>query len=249
MHGAFPAQPNPGLRSTITTLLLPQEYFRQQLRVKKNTFDLIRNTLNARIVRENSKFRDCLPPERVLALGLYRLAHGNSYSTIAPVFNVGKATVIEAVQDVVNGLYEIRDDHIKFPETLAEVTASIETFADLTKLPNVVGAVDGSHVRIKAPVDSAPDYFSRYQQHDFIIQAVVNGKKHFLDFACGFPGSMHDGRVLRRSRIFTRAEQGEILTIPTENISGRQIGPYLVGDSTYPLSPWLMKPFPKGTRD
>ena len=26
---------------------IPQEYFRQQLRVKKNTFDLIRNTLNA----------------------------------------------------------------------------------------------------------------------------------------------------------------------------------------------------------
>ena len=28
----------------------------------------------------------------------------------------------------------------------------------------------------------------------FIIQAVVNGKTHFLDFAYGF---MHDGRVLR----------------------------------------------------
>ena len=95
-----------------------QEYFRQQLLVYKNTFDLVPNTLNERIVRENSKFRDCLPPEKVLVLGLYRLAHGNSYSTIAPVLNVGKATVINTVQDVVNGLYEIRDDHIKFPETL-----------------------------------------------------------------------------------------------------------------------------------
>ena len=185
----------------------------------------------------------------MLALGLYRLAHGNSYSTIGPVFNVGKSTVIEAVQDVVNGLFEIRNEHIKFPETLAQVTTSIETFSELTDLPNVVGAIDGSHVRIKAPVDSAPDYFSRYQQHDFIIQAVVNGKKLFLDFACGYPGSMHDGRVLRRSRIFRKAEQREILTIPTVNVSGREIGPYLVGNSAYPLSPWLMKPFPDGTRD
>ena len=170
---------------------IPQEYFRQQLRVNKNTFDIIRNTLGARINRENSKFRDCLPPEKVLAL----------------------------------------------------------TFANLTDLPNVVGAIDGSHVRIKAPVDSAPDYFSWYQQHDFIIQAVVNGKKHFLDFACGFPSSMHDGRVLRRSRIFARAERREILTIPTVNVAGQEIGPYLVGNSAYPLSPWLMKPFPEGTRD
>ena len=40
---------------------------------------------------------------------------------------------------------------------------------------------------------------AQYQQHDFIIQAVVNGRKLFLDFACGYPGSMHDARVLRRS--------------------------------------------------
>ena len=46
---------------------------------------------------------------------------------------------------------EIRDDHIKLPETLVEVTASVETYADLTDLPNV-GAVDGSHVRRKSKI-------------------------------------------------------------------------------------------------
>ena len=153
------------------------------------------------------------------------------------------------MQDVVGALYELRDDHIKFPETLAELNASIQSFEELSALPNIVGAIDGSHVRIKAPSDSAADYFSRYQQHDFIIQAVVNGKKVFTDFACGFPGSMHDARVLRGSAIFRRAEQGEILTAPTVIVGGREITPYLVGDSAYPLSPWLMKPYPEGTRD
>ena len=175
------------------------------------------------------------------------MAHGNSYSSIGPAFNVGKSTVIETVQDVVNGLYELRNDHIKFPETLAQVNSSIATFANLTNLPNVVGAIDGSHVRIKAPNKSAPDYFSRYQQHNFIIQAIVDGRKIFIDFACGFPGSMHDARVLRRSTIFQNAEQGDILTQPTVNVNGNEIGPYLLGDCAYPLSPWLMKPFPEGT--
>ena len=177
------------------------------------------------------------------------MAHGNSYSTIGPVFNVGKSTVIEAVQDVVKGLYELRDEYIKFPETIAEASSSIATFGDLTNLPNVVGAIDGSHIRIKAPNDSALDYFSRYQQHDFIIQAIVDGKKVFMDFACGYPGSMHDARVLRRSTIFQRAEQKNVLTQLTVNVNGHDIGPYLLGDSAYPLSPWLMKPYPEGTRD
>ena len=70
-----------------------------------------------------------------------------------------------------------------------------------------------------------------------------------LDFACGFPGSMHDVRVLRGSTLFRRAEHGDILTAPATLINGREIRPYLLGDSAYPLCPWLMKPYPEGTRD
>ena len=146
---------------------------------------------------------------------------------------------------MVEALYEMRNEHIKFSESEAETRAAIETFQDLSNLPNIVGAIDVSHITIKAPKDSAVDYFSR----NFIIQAVVNGQKLFLDFACGYPGSMHDARVLRRSAIFRRAEGGDILIAPTVNIYGNEIGPYFVGDSAYPLSPWLMKPYPEGTRD
>ena len=90
---------------------------------------------------------DCISPEKVLAIGLYRLSHGNSCVSIGPTFNVGKSTIIEAVQDVVNAL---------------------------------------------APRENALDYFSRYQQHDFIIKAVGDGRGKFIDAVRGFPGSAHD---------------------------------------------------------
>lgn len=104
--------------------------------------------------------RDCVTPEKLLALGLYRLAHGNSYIMIGPNFNVGKSTVIEAVQDVVEALCDLRNEYIKFPSTNREVLATRETFDDLTDLPNVVGAINGTHVKIKTPKESGPDYFS-----------------------------------------------------------------------------------------
>ena len=58
----------------------------------------------------------------------------------------------------------------------------------------------------------------------------------FLDVGAGYPGSMHDARVLRNNNIFTPAENREILTGPTVTIGGNDIRPYLAGDSAYPLS-------------
>ena len=83
-----------------------------------------------------------------------------------------------------------------------------------------------------------------------MVQAVVNGRKLFIDVAAGFPGSLHDARVLRNSSIYQKAENGDILAAgPMYLIGADEIQPYLVGDSAYPLSPWLQKPYPEGARD
>lgn len=56
-------------------------------------------------------------PGIILAIGLHRLGHGSSYVAIGPNFNVGRSTVLEAVEDVVDALLELKDLYIKFPET------------------------------------------------------------------------------------------------------------------------------------
>ena len=228
---------------------IPDEYFRKQLRMRRATFRLLLDVLRPYITRQNTRFRRCIEPEKVLAIGLTRLAHGGTYVSIGPGFNVGTTTVIEAVEDVVTGLVSIKHDYIKFPETEAQVVETRETFEELSDLPNVAGAIDCTHVTIKAPTDSRVDYFSRFQRYDIIVQAVADGKKRFLDVAAGFPGSLHDARVLRNSRLYRRCENQELLTGPTVNVLGREIGPYLVADSAYFLAPWLQKVYPEETQD
>ena len=39
-----------------------------------------------------------------------------------------------------------------------------------------------THIRIEAPKDSAVDISSWYQQHDFVVQAVVDGRTIFIDW-------------------------------------------------------------------
>ena len=89
------------------------------------------------------------------------------YVSIGPVFKVGKSTKTKAVQDVVVVLFELKVEYIHFQERVAETAASIETFTGLSRLPNVLGAIDGMHIPINAPFKNAVDYFSRYHNYDF----------------------------------------------------------------------------------
>jgi len=81
---------------------IPDGFFRQQLRVRRATFNQLLNIVNHHVVRQDTSMQKCIPAEKILAIGLYRLAYKNSYVSIAPVFNVGKSTVIDTAQDVVN---------------------------------------------------------------------------------------------------------------------------------------------------
>ena len=228
--------------------LIPEEYFKQ-LRLKTDTFQLLLNILRPTLTRQNTLLRDCLPPAKVLSLGLYRLAHGNSYNTIAATFNVGKSTVIEAVQDVVEALCDIKGNYIRFPSSEDEILELRETFEDLTDIPNVVGAIDGTHIKIKKPKEGGANYFSRYQQYDVVVQGVVNGDKKFIDVAAGFPGSMHDARVFKNSSLCQRIARGELLYSPSVAVQNRNIKPLLLGDSAYPLTTVILKPYPENTRE
>ena len=130
------------------------------------TFDALLELLQHQLSRQDTNLRSSIPPENVL---LYRLAHGNSYESIGLAMNIGRSTVLESVGDVVEALCDLKYECITVPETIAETEAAIDTFKTKSSLPNL--AMDRTHIHIKAPKDSAVDYFSRYQQHDFVIQA------------------------------------------------------------------------------
>ena len=161
---------------------------------------------------------------------------------MATQFHMGKSTCVKITRECCHALNRLSRHFIKFPVTCRETTITIALFQDQCKIPQAVGAIDGTHFEIVAP-ENPFDYFDRQHRHSAIMQAVDGENLIFPDTAIGYPGSMHDARVLRNTDLFRKAENGDILGEPVLPISGNHILPLLLGDGAYPLLPWLLKPY------
>lgn len=88
---------------------------------------------------------------------------------------------------------------------------------------------------IKAPRENKQDYFNKKKRYSVSLQAVIDADMKFIDIFCGEPGSLHDGRILRRSNLYARSMQNQAANFPNES--------FLIGDSAYPMKDWLVFPF------
>ncbi|XP_046408327.1 putative nuclease HARBI1 [Ischnura elegans] len=96
-----------------------------------------------------------------------------------------------------------------------------------------VGVIDGSHVRVFSPRGMNEAYINRKLFYSLQMQVLCIGSGKINDFYAGFPGSVHDARVLRHSSLYANAHY------PPE-------GYFIIGDGGYPcrLRPiYLMVPF------
>lgn len=118
-----------------------------------------------------------------------------------------------------------------------EVAAGFEA---LCGLPGILGIVDRAHFFILKPRFRARDYhYFKFGGYSMTCQVVIDSKKKFIDLYVGMSDSMNDGRVLRRSMLFTRTQWQTLWDIERQF---RGYSLYLLGDGGYPLMSWLMVP-------
>ena len=185
------------------------ELWQKEFRMSPLTFEFIIDLVEQNMAKADTVFRKAVPIEKRVEVGLWRLSTGNSFRTISKVFGIGKSTVIKLVNELISELVRMSPEFIKFPKTTLETGAKIRSFRDFTgcKIPQVLGAIDRTHIEILAPSsDSKVDYFNRKQKFTVNTQAVIGANLEFLDVATGYPGSVHDARALRSSTLFQQAE-------------------------------------------
>ena len=168
--------------------------------------------------------------------GIVASCQSEAYRTVASMFGIGNSTAVEIKNSFIHALNELYKDWITFPASVQETGEAIQRFSDnnLFNILQILGAIDGSHIPIKSPKHNKESYFNRMHFNSMNLKAV-DGR--FLDISAGFPGSIHDSRVLRMSGLYGRLPGNDILQGPYINLNSVSIGPLIVGDSIYPLFP------------
>ncbi|KAH7975470.1 hypothetical protein HPB52_001880 [Rhipicephalus sanguineus] len=155
------------------------------------------------------------------------------WATLATVAQVAVELVdSDSNEEVLNLLQSLSEEVITWPDQQQQERIKAGFLAkSVGKGPrSTIACVDGCNVEINTPSESAHSYFNRKKFPSLILQGICNHENRFTDVLIGFPGSAHDARVLREGPFFEEAAR-------------KCCNCYILGDSAYPLLPWLMQRF------
>lgn len=216
----------------------PEEEFKKWFRMGKSTFELICDELNSVVAKEDTMLRAAIPVRQRVAVCIYRLATGEPLRLVSKRFGLGISTCHKLVLEVCAAIKTVlMPRYLQWPdeESMRRIK---DEFESISGIPGVVGSMYTTHIPIIAPKISVAAYFNKRHternqktSYSITVQGVVDPKGVFTDVCIGWPGSMPDDKVLEKSALYQRGNQGLLK------------GVWIVGGSGYPLMDWVLVPY------
>ncbi|XP_064651986.1 putative nuclease HARBI1 [Lineus longissimus] len=218
----------------VTVPLQSLDDFRSHFRLSRTTFEVLLGELQPcpEIALGQHGFGS--PPVELgkqALVFLWYLGSPDSFRSISDRFGISRSTTHcicrRVCKAVVNNLIK---KLISWPSHENRVNIS-EGFEKYSHFPGAIGAIDGCHIKIKAPTKNPNSYVNRKKFHSVVLQGVCDDALAFTHVYTGWPGCTHDARVFNNSSVFQEAA------------AKFETDEFLLGDSAYPIQPWLMTPY------
>lgn len=150
-----------------------------------------------------------IPLETKVLTFLSQLRSGSFQWILGSSCGISKSSASSIIQDCCNHTLTFGREVICFPNSINGINKLKHDFYLISKVPNVVGIIDGTHVPIKAPSLNEPTYVNRKNYHSINCQVVAGPDYRILDLVAKWPGSSHDSFIWKDSSVRRRLYQGE----------------------------------------
>lgn len=226
------------------------EYHFRYFRMSKETFDFLVSLVEPGLARRgcSSRERPGISPAERVAVTLRFLASGDSQTSLAFAFRMGRSTVCTILQETCTAIWQaLQPSWVKVPANTREWGGIANQFERMWNFPNCVGALDGKHVVIQAPSKSGSTYFNYKGTHSIVLMAVCDAHYRFTMVDVGDSGRHSDGGVLANSA-FGKALLDDKLPFPDSRPLPGTTSPALpyviVADEAFPLRSNMLCPYP-----
>lgn len=109
---------------------------------------------------------------------------------------------------VLNGIIHMGSRYIRFPYTVEEQAEIKRQFAAMSDFPNVIGAIDCTHIAIRAPSEHEFAYVNRKHVHTINVQVICDAHMNLTNIVARWPGATHDSFILTHSSVGNRLQAG-----------------------------------------
>jgi hypothetical protein len=215
---------------------LNDEEFLQKFRMSRKSFGVILGKIKDHPVFE-SKTKTMAPPEYQLMVFLKYIGtegSGASNANQRSTFGVGYGTATLYRRRVAAALRSLREQYIRWPDAQErkEISRAIQQTYDF---PHCVGIADGTLTPLAFEPETmdAPDYSGRKYGYSLTAMIVCDHRRRIRHYLAGFPGSAHDNRVFKATKLATD---------PFIHFEPMQ---YMIGDSAFENDWYMVSAFKK----
>ena len=149
---------------------------------------------------------------------------------------VCKAIIKELWSEVVDRHFPKSDENFK--EKLLDMDAE-------GQFPYAFSGIDGSHLPIKSPnggQEAMKQYYNFKNFYLVVLLALVDAKHRFIWASLGVPGNTHDSTYFQHTSLWDEINAGKVFTDKNCVVDGVATPPIPLGNGTFPLRSWIMKP-------
>ena len=190
-----------------------------------------------------------MEPALRLAICLYRLGRGTYYHTISELCGLGVSTCATITREVCEAIVEVlwEESVNKYmPHSEEEFRNKVVGMEEMWQFPCCWSAIDGCHIPLKCPpggLESCKEYHNFKNFYSIVLMALVDSHYRFVWGTCGYPGNSHDSIIFKSTELWSNIESGNVLPSIGNTIAKQTVPPLIVGDSAFPIAPWLMKSY------